>query len=145
MKLVIQRVLKASVLVEDKEIGKIDKGLLLYVCFETEDTMEILTQAVQKILNLRIFEDEKAKMNKNICQIKGSILSISQFTLSWDGKKGHRPSFDKSMDPNNAKIFYRKFNDLLEEAELNISKGRFAADMKVSSVNDGPVTFHLSF
>ena len=145
MKIVIQRVLEASVKVDDKEIGSIKKGLLLYVCFEAEDTMEQLEQAVQKILNLRIFEDEKAKMNKNISQINGEVLSISQFTLSWDGRKGHRPSFDRSMPPNNAKIFYRKFNDLLEEANLKISKGRFAADMKVSSINDGPVTFHLSF
>lgn len=145
MKIVIQRVLSANVTVDEKEIGNIGKGLLLYVCFEAEDTMEQLELAVKKILNLRIFEDDKAKMNKNICQIKGEILSISQFTLSWDGRKGHRPSFDRSMPPNNAKIFYRKFNDLLEKAELKISKGRFAADMKVSSINDGPVTFHLSF
>ena len=84
-------------------------------------------------------------MNSNILQNQGSILSISQFTLSWDGKKGHRPSFDKSMAPNQAKVFYRKFNDLLEQEIGNIQKGIFGAEMQVESINDGPVTFLLEY
>lgn len=145
MKIIIQRVKEASVQVDKKTIGKIQHGYLLYVCFEEQDTMDSIDSAIHKITNLRIFEDESGKMNSNIKQVQGSILSISQFTLSWDGKKGHRPSFDKSMAPNNAKLFYRKFNDLLSATEIPVEKGMFGAEMQVSSVNDGPVTFHLEF
>jgi D-tyrosyl-tRNA(Tyr) deacylase len=84
-------------------------------------------------------------MNLNLKQAGGKILSISQFTLSWNGKKGHRPSFDKSMAPNQAKIFYRRFNDNLEAVGLSVEKGRFGAEMKISAINDGPVTFHFDF
>jgi D-tyrosyl-tRNA(Tyr) deacylase len=145
MKVLIQRVQNASVEVEQKIVGKISKGYLLYVCFESLDNYEKVHSAVEKIAKLRIFEDEKAKMNYNITQIKGEILSISQFTLSWDGKKGHRPSFDKSLPPNEAKILYRKFNDELAAQDLKVEKGRFGAEMKVNSLNDGPVTFFLEF
>ncbi len=145
MKVLIQRVKEASVEVDFKTIGSIEHGFLLYVCFEEGDTPDKLEIAVNKIKNLRIFTDENDKMNFNILQAKGKILSISQFTLSWDGKKGHRPSFDKSMPPNDAKIFYRNFNDALENIGIKVEKGRFGADMKVSSINDGPVTFFLEY
>lgn len=145
MKVLVQRVLYASVSVDNEEIGCINNGLLLYVCFENQDSIDSIEMAVDKIINLRIFKDENQKMNQNILQIKGSILSISQFTLSWDGKKGHRPSFDKSMPPNQAKIFYRYFNDQIESHDIKISKGRFGSDMNVKSINDGPVTFFLEF
>ena len=144
MKVLVQRVKKASVVIQDETVGEINKGFLLYVCFEANDTMEKLDKAVTKILNLRIFEDSKAKMNQNIIDVKGEILSVSQFTLSWDGKKGHRPSFDKSMSPNEAKIFYRTFNDKLSE-KCSLKKGLFGAEMQVYSQNDGPVTFFLDF
>ena len=145
MKLLIQRVKSACVEVDNTVIGQIDQGYLLYVCFEREDTQSSIEAAVHKLINLRIFEDDDQKMNLNIQQINGEILSISQFTLSWDGSKGHRPSFDKSMSPNQAKIFYRQFNDKLEKYTSKLAKGRFAADMQVSSINDGPVTFQLEF
>jgi D-tyrosyl-tRNA(Tyr) deacylase len=97
----------------------------------------------QKVLNLRIFEDEDGKMNQKITQInQGKILSISQFTLSWPGKKGNRPSFTNSMNPTTAEIYYTKFNILLEK-ETQIETGIFGEDMKVSLINDGPVTFML--
>ncbi len=145
MKVLIQRVKEASVEVDSKVIGSIEHGFLLYVCFEESDIPEKLELAVNKIKNLRIFPDDNDKMNFNILQAGGKVLSISQFTLSWDGKKGHRPSFDKSMPPNDAKIFYRNFNDALEQEGVTVEKGRFGADMKVSSINDGPVTFFLEY
>jgi len=145
MKAVVQRVLNASVEIDGEITGEIPHGLLVYICFEEHDTQKSMESLIHKILNLRIFEDEEKKMNHNIRQSKGSILSISQFTLSWDGKKGHRPSFDKSMAPNQAKVFYRNFNDALEKEEINVAKGKFGAEMKVSSINDGPVTFFLNY
>lgn len=145
MKVLIQRVLNASVTVENQVIGSINKGYLLYVCFEKEDKLEIVKTAISKIVSLRIFEDSKGLMNKSIKDVNAQVLSISQFTLSWDGRKGHRPSFDRSMQPNEAKVFYKKFNDELEQTGIEVQKGRFGADMKVSSINDGPVTFFLNF
>lgn len=145
MKAVIQRVLEAKVTIDGKTNGEIGPGLLIYICFEGGDTKEMLEQMVHKIVNLRIFEDGDQKMNLNIQQTGGGILSISQFTLSWDGKKGHRPSFDKSMSPNDAKLFYRNFNDQLKELGIPLESGIFAAEMKVQSINDGPVTFFLDY
>ena len=145
MKAVVQRVSKANVTVNSNIVGEINNGFLIYICFEQNDTMETIDTIVKKIINLRVFEDSAGKMNSNILQNQGSILSISQFTLSWDGKKGHRPSFDKSMAPNQAKVFYRKFNDLLEQEIGNIQKGIFGAEMQVESINDGPVTFLLEY
>ena len=145
MKVVLQRVSKASVTVNSNIVGEINNGFLIYICFEQNDTMDTIETLVKKIINLRVFEDSAGKMNSNILQNQGSILSISQFTLSWDGKKGHRPSFDKSMAPNQAKVFYRKFNDLLEQEIGNIQKGIFGAEMQVESINDGPVTFLLEY
>jgi D-tyrosyl-tRNA(Tyr) deacylase len=145
MKILIQRVLNASVEVEKKCVGIINHGLLLYVCFEKDDQNQMIEKATQKITSLRIFEDENHKMNKNIIEAQGSILSVSQFTLSWDGQKGNRPSFDKSLGPNEAKIMYTLFNQSLKEIGLNVQEGIFSADMKVTSTNDGPVTFMLQF
>lgn len=145
MKVVIQRVKEASVTVENKVIGAVNHGYLLYVCFEESDKVDVIDKAIKKILALRIFEDENGKMNKDITQVSGGILSISQFTLSWDGRKGNRPSFDLSMPPAEAQNFYQRFNEELKKSGLQIEIGAFGADMKVQSINDGPVTFHLSF
>ncbi len=146
MKIIVQRVSEASVKVDGEIVGSIDKGYVLFVCFETEDTMTIVEKAIEKIINLRIWEEEDSdKMNLNLAQVNGQILSISQFTLSWNGLKGHRPSFSKSMEPEKAKQFYKEFNNKLRLRRIVVKEGVFAGDMKVSLVNDGPVTFHLDF
>lgn len=145
MKILVQRVLQASVTIENKTHSRIDKGLLLFVCFEENDKREVLKEAALKIRKLRIFEDEQNKMNLDITQVEGEILSISQFTLSWNGERGHRPSFDKSLNPAQARLFYREFNDLLKGQGLIVKEGIFAADMKVELINDGPVTFMFEF
>ena len=145
MKVIIQRVKEASVQVNSKVIGQINKGYLLYVCFEKEDSLLNINAAIKKIRDLRIFEDEDQKMNTNLRDANGEILSISQFTLSWDGKKGNRPSFDKSMPPEKAEILYNKFNELLKQNGMSVQTGCFGENMQVQSINDGPVTFHLIF
>lgn len=145
MKVVIQRVKEASVEVDQQVVGEIKKGLLLFTCFEHEDTEKTIDAAVDKISKLRIFEDQNEKMNLSALDLNLEILSISQFTLSWDGSRGYRPSFDASMKPAEARLFYSIFNRKLKEAGLKVSEGRFGATMQVKSLNDGPVTFHLSF
>lgn len=145
MKVIIQRVSQAEVVVDSSIVGKISKGFLVYVCFVKADTEKQISDSIKKIINLRIFEDENRKMNKNIKQINGEILSISQFTLSWDGSKGNRPSFDQSMEPKEAQVMYDRFNLDLERCGVNIQTGIFGANMKVHSINDGPVTISLEF
>ena len=145
MKTIIQRVKHASVRIENKIQGEIGSGLLVYVCFEIGDTHDDILAAVDKITKLRVFEDESQKMNLNVQETGGSILSISQFTLSWDGRKGHRPSFDRSMPPSNAKIMYHTFNKELQNQMMKVQTGIFGANMQVESINDGPVTFFLSW
>lgn len=144
MKVLVQKVSQAQVLVNEDIVAKINKGLLLFICFEINDTQETLEKAAHKILKLRIFEDDQHKMNFSITQVEACILSVSQFTLSWNGVKGHRPSFSKSMTPELAKIKFKIFNDLLRK-EVHVETGIFGADMKVNSTNDGPVTFYLDF
>lgn len=145
MKLVVQRVAQAKVEADQSVCGEIGKGLLLYVCLEVGDTRQSLEEAAEKVVKMRIFEDDRGKMNLNVGQAGGEILSVSQFTLSWSGERGNRPSFDRSMAPAPAKLLYHMFNQMLQEAGLKIEAGRFGSDMRVTSVNDGPVTFHLSF
>ena len=144
MKLVIQRVKHAKVHIDNKVHSQINQGLLIFVCLEKGDKAETLKKAVDKVLKLRIFEDENGKMNKNIIDINGSILSVSQFTLSWDGKKGNRPSFENAMPPKEAQLNYSLFNKFLSES-VTIETGKFGADMDIEAVNNGPVTFHLDF
>lgn len=145
MKVLIQRVNEAKVVVDNEEVGVINKGLLLYVCFELEDNEINLDAAIEKIIHLRIFEDEKERMHFNIKDANCEILSVSQFTLSWDGSRGHRPSFDKSMPPANARLMYALFNKKLRDNGIRVEEGKFGANMQVYSVNDGPVTFFLNF
>jgi D-tyrosyl-tRNA(Tyr) deacylase len=145
MKIVVQRVQEASVSVDSEVIGSIKVGLLLLVCFEQGDTDEALSKAVDKISKLRIFDDSEGKMNLDIQSVKGEILSVSQFTLSWDGTGGHRPSFEKSMPPQEARLKYALFNRELRNKGTIVKEGRFGAFMKVSLINDGPVTFLLEF
>lgn len=145
MRIVVQRVQEASVSVDSEVVASIQNGLLLLVCFEQNDNDEILMRAVDKISKLRIFDDQDGKMNLDIGAIGGEVLSVSQFTLSWDGTGGHRPSFEKSMQPQEARLKYALFNRELRDRGLNVKEGRFGAFMKVSLVNDGPVTFLLDF
>lgn len=145
MKIVVQRVLEASVTVDQEIVGEIKHGLLLLVCFEQGDNDETLNKAVDKISKLRIFDDPNGKMNLDLKAVNGEILSVSQFTLSWDGTGGHRPSFEKSMPPQEARLKYALFNRELRNRGFTVKEGTFGAYMKVSLLNDGPVTFVLNF
>lgn len=144
MKAVIQRVKKASVEIEGKIYSKINRGLLILFCAEKNDVKENIDFVANKILNLRIFEDENHKMNLSVRDITGEILIVSQFTLASDLKKGLRPSFDNAMEPIKAKEFYEDMILKLKESKLNVQTGVFGADMQVMLINDGPVTFVLN-
>ncbi len=146
MKLLVQRVSTASVTIEGSTFSQISRGLLLYICFEKDDNEQTIAKAIKKIVALRVFEDDKQRMNLSIKDLELEILAVSQFTLSWDGQKGNRPSFEKSLEPNAAREMYEQFCKLLNsELNNNVKQGKFGADMKISSINDGPVTFFLSF
>lgn len=145
MKIVVQRVQEAEVRVENESVGAIGVGLLLLVCFEHGDDESTVNKSIDKISKLRIFDDPEGKMNLDIQAVAGEILSISQFTLSWDGSGGHRPSFEKSMLPQEARLKYALFNRELRARGFTVKEGKFGSFMKVSLVNDGPVTFTLQF
>ena len=145
MKVVIQRVQEASVSIDQEPVATIGAGLLLLVCFEQGDDDHSISKSIDKISKLRVFDDPEGKMNLDIQAVAGEILSVSQFTLSWDGSGGHRPSFEKSMQPQEARLKYALFNRELRARGLNVKEGKFGAFMKVSLVNDGPVTFVLQF
>lgn len=139
MKVVIQRSLESSVSVDSKIVGKIDKGLTILVGFTHNDDSSVIDYIVKKIVNLRIFDDEDGVMNKSILDTNGSILSISQFTLYADTKKGNRPSYINALGGDEAIKLYDEFNSKLSEY-VKVERGIFGADMKVSITNDGPVT-----
>lgn len=143
MKVVVQRVIKSSVEVDNKVVGTSDKGLMLLVGFTNTDTSKEIEWMADKIVNLRIFEDENNIMNKSILDIGGNILSISQFTLYGDASKGRRPSYIKALGGDKATILYDEFNNKLREKNVEVSTGIFGADMQVSLINDGPVTIIL--
>ncbi len=142
MKIIIQRVSEAQVEIEGRVQGKIGQGLLLLVGVAPEDGPEDLEYAVRKIVNMRIFSDAEGKMNLSVQDIGGQILSISQFTLFADTKKGNRPAFNGGAKPDLASAFYDQFNALLAQ-HVPVETGLFGADMQVSLVNDGPVTIVL--
>ena len=147
MKVVVQRSKSAKCIIDNKIVGQIDKGYMLLVGFKEEDSIENVQKMVKKIVNLRIFEDEFGKMNKNIFQTnpQGEILSISQFTLYANTNEGNRPSFVDAMNPNDAKVLYKVFNDSLKSEGIHVEEGVFGADMQIDFVNDGPVTIILEF
>ncbi|MBS3971917.1 MAG: D-tyrosyl-tRNA(Tyr) deacylase [Erysipelotrichia bacterium] len=143
MKIVVQRVLEASVKVDQVEISKIGIGYCLFVGLCLHDNETIVQTMAKKVSKLRIFEDEEGKMNLDIHASTKDILSISQFTLCADTRKGNRPSFTNALKAEEAKILFEKFNQALEHEGLNVQTGIFQADMKVHLVNDGPLTIIL--
>ena len=142
MKVVVQRSLNSSVSVNNEVVGKIDKGLVLLVGFTYGDNLDIIKYMVNKIVNLRIFDDSDNIMNKNVLDIDGSILSISQFTLYADSRKGNRPSYINALKSEDAIKLYDEFNKELSKY-INVETGIFGSDMKVNINNDGPVTIIL--
>lgn len=141
MKALIQRVKEASVKINGEIYSSINSGMLVFLGVEKSDTLENAEKLSQKVLNLRIFEDENEKMNFSIQDIKGEILVVSQFTLCADCKKGTRPSFDNAANPEIANGLYEEFVKLLTKSGLIVKTGKFRAMMEISLINDGPVTF----
>ena len=144
MRCVVQRVSSAAVHVEGKAVGSIDQGLLIFIGFGHQDDETVIEPMLNKLLKLRIFADEEGKMKHNVVDVNGKMLLVSQFTLYGSLKKGHRPSFTEACPPETARLLYDAF---LAKAETMypsmIQSGTFGADMKVSLVNDGPVTLSL--
>jgi len=143
MKLVIQKVKESSVTINQEVVGEIGEGLMVLVCFTNGDNQQIIDKMINKLIHLRIFIDENEKMNLSLLDVKGSILSISQFTLYADCKKGRRPSFIDAARPETASPLYDYFNEALVAQGIKVEKGVFGADMKVSLINDGPITIVL--
>lgn len=140
MKIVIQRVSEANVKVEGTIVGNISHGLLLLIGIDEEDTQSDADWLIQKVVNLRIFGDENGKLNLSVKDVEGEILCISQFTLIADYKKGNRPSFIKAAKPDVAIPLFEYFKEEIAKSGLKIESGIFGSDMKVSLLNDGPVT-----
>lgn len=139
MRVVVQRVKSSSVKVEGKTVGCIDKGLLVLVGFTYDDNIDKIKWMVNKIVNLRVFDDEEGVMNKSVSDIGGSVLSVSQFTLYADANKGNRPSYINAMKQEDASLLYDIFNEELR-SKINTQTGIFRADMQVELINDGPIT-----
>lgn len=143
MRVVVQKVSRASVTVEGTVTGAIGKGLVLLVGFTHDDTVEDLIWMVEKVINLRIFEDADEKMNLSLVDVGGEILSVSQFTLYGDARKGRRPGFSDAARPEVATPLYDQFNQLLRDRGITVGTGIFGAMMEVEIINDGPVTILL--
>lgn len=143
MRVLVQKSLEASVKVDGEILGSIDSGLVLLVGFTEGDNEEIIDKMISKTINLRIFEDENGVMNKSFLEVCGSILSISQFTLYADTRKGRRPSYLKALNGEKSVLLYDLFNKKLKDMNIDVQTGKFGADMKVSLVNDGPTTIML--
>ena len=143
MKIVLQRSKEASVSVDNNIVGNIPYGLVLLVGFTYGDNSKIIDYMVDKIVNLRVFDDEDGVMNKSLVDVGGSVLSISQFTLYADARKGRRPSYVKALGGDEACKLYDEFNNKLRSKNINVETGKFGADMQVSLINDGPVTIIL--
>ena len=143
MKIILQRVTRASVVVKGERIAAISKGLLVFFGVEKHDDEEKVIFLAEKTLNLRVFPDEKGKMNLSCMDICGEILVVSQFTLAGDCSKGRRPGFDNAAPPDVAQLLYQKFVQQISQSRLKIATGKFGVDMQVELINDGPVTFTL--
>lgn len=143
MRAVIERVSGAEVVIDGKLESKINRGLLVLLGISEKDSYNDISYIVDKILNLRIFEDSSSKMNLSVKDISGEILLVSQFTLMGDARKGRRPSFSYAAKPENAKLLYNKVVEELKKSGLIVETGVFQANMKVEHTNDGPVTILL--
>ena len=142
MRVLVQRSKKSSVKVDNKVVGQISKGMVLFVGFTAGDSEENIDYMIQKILKLRIFDDDNNVMNRNILETNGEVLSISQFTLYADTKKGNRPSYIKALNSKEASILYQKFNEKLSKY-IKVETGIFQSEMEVSITNEGPITIML--
>jgi len=143
MKIILQRVTQASVVIKGERIAAISKGLLVFFGVEKHDDEEKVIFLAEKTLNLRVFPDGKGKMNLSCIDICGEILVVSQFTLAGDCSKGRRPGFDNAAPPDVAQLLYQKFVQQISKSRLKIATGKFGVDMQVELINDGPVTFTL--
>ena len=143
MKVLVQRVTSANVKVNNKVVGGINRGILLFVGFTQSDTTKKIDYMVDKVINLRIFDDENGVMNKSLLDTEGSILSVSQFTLYADSSKGRRPSYINALNGDKAIILYDEFNKKLKEKNVKVETGIFGAYMQVELINDGPITIML--
>lgn len=143
MRVLVQRVISSKVEVDRKVVGEIGKGIMLLVGFTDGDGEKEIDYMVDKVINLRIFDDENGVMNKSLLDINGSILSISQFTLYADASKGRRPSYVRALPGDKATILYDEFNKKLRENNVHTETGIFGAEMEVSLINDGPVTIFI--
>jgi len=139
----VQRVLQSHIEAEGKALGKIDKGLLVYLSVGRGDTAADTQFMADKLVNLRIFADDAGKMNRSLLDVGGGVLLVSNFTLHGDCRKGRRPGFDAAAEPKLARQLYEKLIELIAEQGVVVEKGDFGEHMHVSSVNDGPVTFLL--
>lgn len=144
MKVLLQRVSHASVKVDGEVTGEIEKGILAFIAIEPEDDEAKAVRMAQRVAGYRIFEDDKGKMNLNVKQVNGDVLVVSQFTLAADTSKGLRPSFTGAAAAEFSKKLYQFFCQKLREEQLTVPTGIFGADMKVSLLNDGPITFSLT-
>jgi D-tyrosyl-tRNA(Tyr) deacylase len=143
MKVIVQRCKRAKVSIQNQIYGNIGNGLMLLVGFTKGDSYKEIEYMVDKIINLRIFNDSEGIMNLSLLDVKGSILSISQFTLYADASKGRRPSYIKALNGQEAETLYALFNQKLKDKNINVECGVFGADMQVDFINDGPVTIIL--
>ncbi len=143
MRVLVQEVKRASVTIDDKLYSSINRGFLLFVGFTNGDNEETLRKMRDKVIKLRIFPDENGKTNLSLDQVNGEILAVSQFTLYGDMSEGNRPSFVKSMKPDEARVLFALWNNLLKEKMPSLQTGVFQADMQVELINDGPFTIWL--
>lgn len=143
MQVLLQRVSQARCDVKSGASNEIAHGLVLFVSFHKHDDESLIAPMAKKIARLRIFEDDEGKMNLNINQVGGSVLSISQFTLEANTEKGHRPSFTEALEPEKAELYYQMFNDHMRREQLHVETGSFGEAMEIALTNDGPVTILL--
>ena len=144
MLIVLQRVLNASVNIDNSIYSSIEKGFVALVGFQSDDNEKDLSFMVRKILRIRIFDDENGALNQSISDINGDILLVPNFTLAADTTRGNRPGFSTAMPPNDAKVMFEKFVDDVSSLHASVSSGLFGADMQVSLINDGPITISLA-